>query len=192
LDEPGSHPEYGDYYEAYGNAPPALVLHDGATIGQQLESSIAKYDLLCHPFYKAWSAGELTREDLRAYALATSDWYFNFNDRRCPHAGWLESLTLLEPSSGERNEIRHLSLSVRLLGSYHDGYIDLYYPRVYGYTLKFDDGDGGHRDWRYDELRVSQHGHLVHEIEWCKLDETGRWLIESSDVEFRWINFKSN
>jgi pyrroloquinoline-quinone synthase len=34
----------------------------------QLETRIAKYDLLCHPFYKAWSAGELTREDLREYA----------------------------------------------------------------------------------------------------------------------------
>jgi len=33
-----------------------------------LDARIAKYDLLCHPFYKAWSAGELTREDLRAYA----------------------------------------------------------------------------------------------------------------------------
>jgi pyrroloquinoline-quinone synthase len=35
---------------------------------EQLEARIAKYDLLCHPFYKAWSAGELTRDDLRAYA----------------------------------------------------------------------------------------------------------------------------
>lgn len=35
---------------------------------QQLDSRIAKYDLLCHPFYKAWSAGRLTREDLREYA----------------------------------------------------------------------------------------------------------------------------
>jgi pyrroloquinoline-quinone synthase len=35
---------------------------------QQLELSIAKYDLLCHPFYKAWAAGELSREDLREYA----------------------------------------------------------------------------------------------------------------------------
>jgi pyrroloquinoline-quinone synthase len=34
----------------------------------QLEARIAKYDLLCHPFYKAWSAGELTRDDLREYA----------------------------------------------------------------------------------------------------------------------------
>ena len=35
---------------------------------QQLEARIAKYDLLCHPFYKAWSAGQLTRNDLREYA----------------------------------------------------------------------------------------------------------------------------
>lgn len=33
----------------------------------ELDARIAKYDLLCHPFYKAWSAGELSREDLREY-----------------------------------------------------------------------------------------------------------------------------
>src|SRR5438477_9707296 len=38
----------------------------------ELESRIAKHDLLCHPFYKAWSAGELTREDLREYS---ADYY---------------------------------------------------------------------------------------------------------------------
>ncbi len=37
-----------------------------------LEERIARYDLLCHPYYKAWSAGQLTREDLREYA---SDYY---------------------------------------------------------------------------------------------------------------------
>jgi pyrroloquinoline-quinone synthase len=35
---------------------------------QQLDARMAKYDLLCHPFYKAWAAGELTREDLQEYA----------------------------------------------------------------------------------------------------------------------------
>src|SRR4051794_17345263 len=35
---------------------------------QELDCRIAKFDLLCHPFYQAWSMGELTREDLRAYA----------------------------------------------------------------------------------------------------------------------------
>jgi len=35
---------------------------------EELQRRVAKYDLLCHPFYQAWSAGELTREDLREYA----------------------------------------------------------------------------------------------------------------------------
>jgi len=39
-----------------------LFFHD-------LDTRIAKYDLLCHPFYQAWSGGELTRQDLREYAL---------------------------------------------------------------------------------------------------------------------------
>jgi pyrroloquinoline-quinone synthase len=34
----------------------------------QLDARIAKYDLLRHPFYQAWSAGKLTRDDLREYA----------------------------------------------------------------------------------------------------------------------------
>src|SRR6202142_1055607 len=34
---------------------------------EQMDARIAKYDLLCHPFYKAWAAGELTREDLQNY-----------------------------------------------------------------------------------------------------------------------------
>ena len=38
----------------------------------ELQSRIAKYDLLCHPYYQAWSAGTLTRGELAAYA---SDYY---------------------------------------------------------------------------------------------------------------------
>jgi pyrroloquinoline-quinone synthase len=47
--------------------------HPGDTMdirafNEQLDLRIAQYDLLCHPFYQAWSAGRLTRDDLRAYA----------------------------------------------------------------------------------------------------------------------------
>jgi pyrroloquinoline-quinone synthase len=38
----------------------------------QLEARIAKFDLLCHPFYQAWSQGKLTAADLREYA---ADYY---------------------------------------------------------------------------------------------------------------------
>jgi pyrroloquinoline-quinone synthase len=43
----------------------------------QLEARIGKYDLLCHPFYKAWSAGQLTRDDLREYA---QDYYHHVEE----------------------------------------------------------------------------------------------------------------
>ena len=39
---------------------------------QELNARIAKYDLLCHPFYQAWTMGQLTHDDLRAYA---ADYY---------------------------------------------------------------------------------------------------------------------
>src|SRR5262245_2104045 len=65
-----------------------------------------------------------------AYALATSDWYFDPRDHRCPHDAWLETATFRESSSGGRNERRTAELSVRLLGAYHDGYIEFVYPNV--------------------------------------------------------------
>lgn len=38
-----------------------------AAFWSRFEERVARYDLLTHPFYQAWSKGELTREDLRAY-----------------------------------------------------------------------------------------------------------------------------
>src|SRR5271169_6176834 len=65
-----------------------------------LEDRIHQYDLLCHPFYKAWSAGELTRDDLRAYA---DDYY--------PHVdafpGYLAQLGVRL----EEGELRHAVLA---------------------------------------------------------------------------------
>jgi hypothetical protein len=80
-----------------------------------------------------------------------------------------------------------MSLSVRLLGAYHDGYIELHYPRVFAYAMNVGDGARGHRDWRYDELRVSDRGNLIHQIEWYGATGVGEWMIEASDLEFRWI-----
>src|ERR1700756_2768954 len=34
----------------------------------RFEERVAPFNLLKHPFYQAWSKGELTREDLREYA----------------------------------------------------------------------------------------------------------------------------
>ncbi|MHB1023163.1 MAG: CADD family putative folate metabolism protein [Acidobacteriaceae bacterium] len=46
----------------------AFPMEQTNTFWSQFESRIAPYNLLQHPFYQAWTAGELTREDLREYA----------------------------------------------------------------------------------------------------------------------------
>ena len=56
---------------------------------QQLEECLAKYDLLCHPFYQAWSAGNLTRDDLSAYAAEYYHQVANFPAALAAFAGRL-------------------------------------------------------------------------------------------------------
>lgn len=137
--------------------------------------------------YMEYVESEAHRFPPGALALARSDWFYNFNDHRCPHDAWLEELIISEPSSGERHENRTVAISMRLFGAYHDGHIHVRYPRVHSYRLAIHDGSDGHRDWRYDEFRVSEHGHLIHEIEWCGYHDSGSWLIEASDIEFVWV-----
>jgi hypothetical protein len=136
--------------------------------------------------YRQYLAANQRRFPPSAFSLATSSWYFDPHDHRCPHDAWLQELRIEEPASGERLERRTVALRVLLFGAYHDGQIELYYPRVFRYELSLDDGEHGHRDWRFDEFRVDDEGYLVHEIEWAGPTATGRWLVEASDIEFLW------
>jgi hypothetical protein len=123
-----------------------------------------------------------------AYELATSDWFYNPRDHRCPHDAWLESLQILEkPDTGPRQ--RSFSISLRLLGAYHDGHIEIAYPKVYAYSFQNPSPNANsHGDWRYDEFRISDRGHLVHEIEWAygAQRRAFAWTIEADDIDFRW------
>ena len=67
-----------------------------------LEQRIAGYDLLCHPYYKAWTAGQLTRDDLREYA---SDYYHHV----AAFPGYLSALhTRLDDGEVRRAVLRNL------------------------------------------------------------------------------------
>lgn len=119
-----------------------------------------------------------------AFSLGTAVWWQDGNDHRSPHDAWLESVTFSEPASGESCEIRHTQMKVRLLAAYHDGFIELLYPRVFSYSLQSTDCRSGLGDWCYDEFTLSPAGHVIHEIEWTF---GHRWIIEASDIEYQWI-----
>lgn len=129
---------------------------------------------------------ELVKADFppAAFQLATSGWYFGFGGHS-PHDATLEAFEFAEFPAPDTYRGRMLSLKVRLSAAYEKGQIELLYPEVFAYKLAAHNVECGHSDWRYDELRLSERGRLVHEIEWA--GDTARWLIEASDLELRWI-----
>jgi hypothetical protein len=115
-----------------------------------------------------------------AYEFATAPWHYNFEDHRSPHDACLESVRIREPTSGVRKEERPIEIAARLLAAYHDGHIELKYSDVVTYSVASGVTDGsGHGDWLYDEVRLSEQGRVLHEVEWS---HGGLWLIECGDV----------
>jgi hypothetical protein len=122
-----------------------------------------------------------------AYEFAVAPWHYNYKEHRCPHDSWVESLVISEPSSGSRHEKREIAIAIRLLGAYHDGHLELSYPGVRSYSLSCQTPEAskiGHGDWLIDEVRFSDKHFVLHEI---LFSTRSRWLIESRDIEFRWV-----
>lgn len=129
-----------------------------------------------------------------AYSFAAADWHYDHNDPRCPHDAWVEELVVAEVASGPKAEIRDLEIRVRLLGAWHDGHIELTYTKVQSYLFdtprKLESPmrlGKGHEDWMIDEVRLSDLGYVVHEVEFSR---DSRWLIESEDLVYRWRPFE--
>ena len=136
--------------------------------------------------YREYLEQERHRFPPGALALAMSEWYFNPEDHRCPHDSWLQHLVVQETGRGDRQQERAVTLSVQLLGAYHDLLLTFTYARAYRYVLDAREIREGHCDWRYDEFRVTPDGRLLHEVEWSGPDKNARWLIEADDVALEW------
>ncbi len=133
--------------------------------------------------YQQYLHGNRSRFPLGAFELGTAEWWQDPQDHKCPHDSWLETITICKTGHDYRSKLRHSGIHVRLVGAYHDGFIELQYPIVHRYSLTAVGSADGLGDWLCDEFTLSSESHLVHEIEW----ERGRWIIEASDIAFRWI-----
>jgi hypothetical protein len=136
--------------------------------------------------YAAYLEENRSKFPAAAFELASSGLLLNASDPSCPHDGWLEWARFDEPAEGERHEIRSLGFRIRLLGAYHDRYVELFYPKVFSYSMNNHRSAAGHFDWRYSEIRLSDEGNVIHEIEWSgPPGMAAHWIIEASDVQLR-------
>lgn len=109
----------------------------GKEFVEQLDARIANYDLLCHPFYQAWNRGELTRDDLREYALD----YFH-HVRAFP--AYLAELGIRL----NEGELRRAVLANMMEETGHDGDAGKHGVPHSELWLNFVEGMGGRRDSR--------------------------------------------
>jgi pyrroloquinoline-quinone synthase len=122
---------------------------------EQLEASIARYDLLCHPFYKAWAAGELTRDDLREYAC---QYYHHVEAFPC----YLAELALrLDEGELRRAVLANMCDEKGAVGGYGKDSEPHSEPHS-ELWLDFAEGMGARRDMRGHKLVVEINGLMIH------------------------------
>lgn len=115
---------------------------------------------------------------LAAREFALAEWHYDHRDHRCPHDSWLEDVSVWVAAAGDRREKRRAQIKSRFLGAYHDGYLELTYTNVSSFSV-----EQGLGDWLYDEVRLSESGAILHEIEFAG----GYWKIEAEDIRAVWI-----
>ena len=122
-------------------------------------------------------------------AFAVAGWYCDPRDHRCPHDGWLESLEIREPATGERNEIRTTGVTLRLLGAYHDGHVVLRYCGVQSYSLTVESSAAGLGDWLNDEFSLTTEGLIVHRIRWSGHGPRREavWVFKAREITYEWL-----
>lgn len=136
--------------------------------------------------YRRYLSANQARFPASAFALASSDWYFDGHDHRSPHDGWLESVAIDERGTRVRQENRTCSIRIVLVGAYHDCRIELHYAKVHSYRFEHVDAGSGAGDWRYDEFRLDDESRVIHEIEWATSHgRSATWLIAAADVQFK-------
>lgn len=122
--------------------------------------------------YLAYLAAIRSKLPTNVYAFAAQPAHYDLTSHTSLHDAWLEYLTIREPASGERRELRSLEIQTCYLGPFHDCRIYLTYHDVQGYALNTPmPGNAvghrvtGHGDLLEHEFRLLESGYIEHEIE---------------------------
>jgi len=113
---------------------------------------------------------------------------FDMHNPRCLHDSWVNAIVVDEKGSGDREEYRSIEITMKLLGSYHDGVHVITYQHVKGYSLSASQTHRlaaavGHGDWLIDELIISSDNLLYHEVHFS---EGAHLAVFCEDVSYQW------
>jgi len=114
-----------------------------------------------------------------AFQIATSSWWYGFENPKGPHDSHLERFEMGDARDQTSDE-RVCWIRMRLKSAF-SGHIQLYYPKVYSYSLAMPEEEyPGHGDWRFDEFSSDgTPSRFTHTIEWA---DGPTWRITASEL----------
>lgn len=114
--------------------------------------------------YAAYLATVRDRLPAHVAAFASDERHFALNAPETLHDAWLVGITVREPATGARQELRRTEVDVRLLGPFHDREHVLRYTGVRRYEAVGVGVADGHGDLYTHEVRLASDGvGLIHE-----------------------------
>ncbi len=115
------------------------------------------------------------------FLFAANPQHFDLSSHSSLHDSWLEQLTVRENAKAVRNEIRNLEIDILLVGPFHDRQIHLHYADVKQYSCSMPPNDrcATHGDLFTHEIRLSEAGLIVHELEFV---QGAVLIIECADI----------
>ncbi|CAA0092714.1 Uncharacterised protein [BD1-7 clade bacterium] len=109
------------------------------------------------------------------YEFASNTCHYDLRSPETLHDAWLDHITVAEPASGERSQLRSIQIETRLLGPFHDRSIFITYTDVVAFEMNTPEefsappfNDVGHGDLLCHEVRLEANGTLVHEMEFSR------------------------
>jgi hypothetical protein len=138
-----------------------------------------------HEAYHQYLQKHKQKFPLELWQVITSDWYYDPTDHRCLHDSALESLNVTDSTHLKETSGSDISITLKLMGAYRDGYTTYTYRGVARYAVQMDIVKIKHKppcDWLADEFLLTDSDLIRHEIEW----ETNYWLIEARSVSYDW------
>jgi hypothetical protein len=134
------------------------------------------------------------RLPVHVFEFASNDDHYNLTSHSSLHDAWLESVVISEPWEGKRQQSRSITVTISLLGPYHDRQITLEYrevchiaidvPDEYAMSPSYRVGNG---DLLHHEIRFEEPDVIVHDIQFSR---GSRYLIKCHDLIHREVALK--
>ncbi|MBT9513547.1 MAG: hypothetical protein IV104_14510 [Acidovorax sp.] len=123
-----------------------------------------EWDLTAYFVYLNANQGKFP---LEAINFALDQRNYDLTSHQSLHDAWLEWFLVSEPATGARSETRGIQIECRLLGPFHDCYIELKYIDVQEYKITAGRVTKnplvGHGDLLMHEMRIER-SYLIHEM----------------------------